>query len=511
MIGHVLRRTLASLAVLLVATFLCYLLVVNAGDPYADLRAIADPQERAIRRAERADALDLDVPPVLRYLHWLRGATGCLLPGLDCTLGTDRYGRDVTVLLGQAMGSTLRLVIGALVLAVLLGVALGVVAALRYGSLADHGLTASAFMCFSAPPLVLAVIVKEFGALGVNEWLDEPRFGVATIAVLALLSGLIWMSVLGGDRRRRGLVLVGAAAATGTVLGYLSAVRWFADPALGPAVVGGATLAAGALLLGLAGVLDRRTLAGAVAVAVIGAAVLLLTAGWLAAATGWGPALGVLAVLVPAGAGVGALAGRGGIDRARTAACLAGAGATAATLIVLEQVLLATPAYRASRGGVLIPTFGWATPEADDGFWGHVLDTQVHLVLPCLTLMLFTFAGYLRYTRTSMLEQLSADYVSAARAHGLPERSVVLGHALRNALLPVSTVITLDLAAVIGGAIVVEQVFGIVGMGQLFEQGLSDVDPAPVMAFVLVTGLSLVVCTAGSDLLYRALDPRVRG
>ena len=508
MIGYVLRRLAGSLLVLLASTFVCYLLVAHSGDPLADLRMIRDPAERAARQAERAAALDLDTPPVLRYLGWLQGVAGCLLPGRPCTLGTDRSGRQVSVLLGQAMTSTLSLVAAALLLAMLLGVIGGVVSALRRGTALDHGLGAAAVVCYATPPFFLAVLVKETGAVDLNTWLADPRVPVPALPAVAALNGLVWAAVLGGPVRRRALVFTVAAATAAGVLAYLGAVRWFADPALGPAAVGLGAAAAGMLALALAGCLGWRTAAAAAAVGVVSAVLLVAGDAWLAAATNWSrPGLATVG-LVLTGAVAGALAG--GPRRPQTAGSLAAGGAAGACLLITDHLLRAVPGYRALRDGLLVPTFGDLTPGAPDGFWGGVLDQQVHLLLPSLTLCLLSLATYLRYTRAAMVEALAGDYVLAARSWGLGERQVVLGHALRNALLPVVTVVTLDCAAVFGGAVIIEDVFGWRGMGALFATGPRHTDPAPVMAFVLVSGAALVVCTAAADVLYGLLDPRVR-
>jgi peptide/nickel transport system permease protein len=124
--------------------------------------------------------------------------------------------------------------------------------------------------------------------------------------------------------------------------------------------------------------------------------------------------------------------------------------------------------------------------------------------------MLISFATYSRYTRASMLETLKADYVRTARAKGLPERTVVVRHAFRNALIPVTTLAALDFGAVIGGAVITETVFGWKGMGQLFREGLDIPDPNQVMGFFLVVAISVIVFNLLADLSYAWLDPRIR-
>ena len=111
-----------------------------------------------------------------------------------------------------------------------------------------------------------------------------------------------------------------------------------------------------------------------------------------------------------------------------------------------------------------------------------------HLVLPTITLMLISLAGYTRYSRASMLEVLNQDYIRTARAKGLSERTVVVRHGLRNALIPLATIVAFDIGGILGGAVITESVFEWNGMGRLFIEGLRSLDPNPVMAFFVVVG-----------------------
>jgi peptide/nickel transport system permease protein len=105
---------------------------------------------------------------------------------------------------------------------------------------------------------------------------------------------------------------------------------------------------------------------------------------------------------------------------------------------------------------------------------------------------------------------MGQDYIRTARSKGLTERAVVMRHAFRNALIPVVTIVTLDFGALIGGAILTENVFSFQGMGNLFIQGVRNVDPNTVMGFFLVTGIWAIVFNIIADVLYAALDPRIR-
>ena len=112
--------------------------------------------------------------------------------------------------------------------------------------------------------------------------------------------------------------------------------------------------------------------------------------------------------------------------------------------------------------------------------------------------------------RGAMLDNLNQDYVRTARAKGLTERTVVVRHAMRNALIPIATIIAFDIGALIGGAVITETIFAWKGMGSLFVDGLNAGDVNLVMGFFLVTGLLAVVFNLIADLLYSALDPRIR-
>jgi len=140
-------------------------------------------------------------------------------------------------------------------------------------------------------------------------------------------------------------------------------------------------------------------------------------------------------------------------------------------------------------------------------FW---IDRAHHLVLPVFVLMVAGIAGYSRYMRAAMLEVINSDYVRTARAKGLNERKVMMKHALRNALIPLVTLVALDFGTLLGGAIVTETVFSLDGMGLYFVNGLFSNDPYPVMAFLMVTAVMIIIFNLIADIAYGYLDPRVR-
>ncbi len=131
-------------------------------------------------------------------------------------------------------------------------------------------------------------------------------------------------------------------------------------------------------------------------------------------------------------------------------------------------------------------------------------------VMPTLTLAAFSVALIARMTRSTMLEVLHADYLRTARAKGLAQRAVVFGHGLRNALLPVVTVVGLQFGTLLGGAVLTETVFGWPGMGQLLVDALFARDYPVVQGIVLTFSTLFILVNLGVDVLYAYLDPRIR-
>ncbi len=146
--------------------------------------------------------------------------------------------------------------------------------------------------------------------------------------------------------------------------------------------------------------------------------------------------------------------------------------------------------------------------EPDSWTSPHYLLAQ--LLLPVITLGLVSYASWSRFTRASMLEVLNSDYVRLARAKGLSPRRVMVRHALRTALIPLTTVTALDAAALLGGAIVTEYVFQWHGMGNLFIQALQNIDFNVMLGWLLVTAAIVIIFNLVADILYGILDPRIR-
>lgn len=141
---------------------------------------------------------------------------------------------------------------------------------------------------------------------------------------------------------------------------------------------------------------------------------------------------------------------------------------------------------------------------------GDILDRVVHLIMPVMTLSLVSLAGWTRYIRTQMLETINQDYVRTANAKGLGYRKVIMGHAFKNAMLPLVTLVGLSIPDIFGGSLVVENVFGYRGMGQVLVESLNNSDYSVAMACVMFYAILTVFGNLIADVLYGVLDPRVR-
>jgi ABC-type dipeptide/oligopeptide/nickel transport system permease component len=173
--------------------------------------------------------------------------------------------------------------------------------------------------------------------------------------------------------------------------------------------------------------------------------------------------------------------------------------------------------------------WGWAVPES--GLWASTLiflgrlnilnailtanwellkDAIKHLILPALALGTIPMALVARMTRSAMLDVLGQDYIRTARAKGVGRAMVVMKHAFRNSLLPVTTVIGLSLGGLLGGAVLTETIFGLSGLGRTLYEAITARDYVIVQAFTLVIAVFFVVINLLVDLSYAYLDPRIR-
>jgi peptide/nickel transport system permease protein len=459
----------------------------------------------------RSTLLDLDTPAPLRYFKWLGGAAQCLVPfGTSCDLGKNIAGQPITEALGFALVQTLTLVTGATVLAILIGIALGIITALRQYSALDYGVTFMAFLFFSLPIFWVAVLLKEYGAIGFNDFLRNPEIPLPVALGIGAVVGLIVAVAVGGVARRR-LISGGVVfLAVSLILTYFSLVQWFRNPGLGPVVlaIAGVGLAFAVTLL-VSGLKNRKALQASLVVVALGVVAYFAVQPLLNQATALMIVLLGLATIA-VGVATGYL--MGGYDRGQS---MRAAGVTAflmGGLVMLDRFMQAWPGYFSNSRvrGRPIATIGAGTPNIQGDFWILTLDTFTHLILPTLALILVSLASYTRFTRSSMLEIMNMDYIRTARAKGLTERTVVMRHAFRNALIPIATIVAFDIGGLIGGAVITETVFSVRGMGFLFFDGISHVDPNPVMGVFVCVAITAMGFNLIADLAYSALDPRVR-
>ena len=386
MLRLIIRRMLVAIPMLLVCSVLVFILVANAGDPLEALRGRPNSQQAI---AQRTATLHLNEPIFQRYWLWFSKM-------LHGDFGIDNKGLRIGPQLWRAMGTTLQIVLLSTIIAVCLGIAVGVISAVRQYSFFDYSATFVSFLFYAMPVFWFAVLLKVFGAIEFNNWLENPGIGTAGFLLIGLL-GAGFTSMLFGFKRtvtKRRRLIAGAAGFVGTIVVCFLVDRFLAD----------------------------RTY------------------------------------------------------------------------------------FR------WIGTVNTTDPRfARQGFWPRLGDHLGHLVLPVTTLAVISYAGYSRFTRASMLETLSADYVRTARAKGVSERTVIFKHAFRTALIPIVTVVALDFGAIFGGAIITETVFSIQGMGKLFREALQkDIDPNKAMAYLIVTAINVVIFNLIADIIYAKLDPRIR-
>jgi glutathione transport system permease protein len=321
----ILRRVLAGLVILFIASFCLYVLVSLSGDPLAQLKANPHTSARTIAAARHE--LHLDEPLLQRYWTWFTGF-------LHGDFGTSTTGQRIGPQIWARLGVTAKLVIPTVIISAIIAILLGIVSAVKQYSVSDHTSTALAYLFYSTPVFVIALLLKNFLAVDVNQ----------------------------------------------------------------------------------------------------------------------------------------------------------------------------------AVGHTIFYTVGENTPGVT-GTWNVIKDDAAHTALPVIALTLATYAAWSRYQRAAMLDVLGADYIRLARAKGLSRRRVLVVHAARNALIPVTTVIALDFAVILGGTVITEVVFGWEGMGRFLYEGLIgpvSPDVNAVQAWLMITATAVVAFNIIADILYAVLDPRIR-
>ncbi len=173
---------------------------------------------------------------------------------------------------------------------------------------------------------------------------------------------------------------------------------------------------------------------------------------------------------------------------------------------------VASPSLPGNIIDVLRRTFTLGATDADIAGreFEIFIDGLKHLAMPATVLSLFNLAGFSRFVRSSMLEVLKQDYMRTARAKGVVERVVILKHGLRNALIPVVTIIMLAIPGLFAGAIVTETIFSWPGMGRLFIDGIAQVDWSLVQGMLVIEAFLVVSCNLLADVMYAVIDPRIQ-
>ncbi|HXZ08463.1 MAG TPA: ABC transporter permease [Paraburkholderia sp.] len=217
-------------------------------------------------------------------------------------------------------------------------------------------------------------------------------------------------------------------------------------------------------------------------------------------------AAAALLIGIPVGVGAGALAAarRGSLIERVIGGVTLTVYATPGFLLGIGLMLIFAVAWH------WLPIGGFADAYGDDGHWAATASVARHLVLPALTLGILQAAVLARFTRGAMLELYSHQHVRTARAKGLSARHIASRHVLRNALLPIVTVIGLQTSALLSGAMLVETVFAWPGLGRLALEATQQRDFNLLAGLTLCSGAAVVIVNLAVDLLYVVLDPRVR-
>ena len=510
MAAFIIRRLGILGVILFGSSFILYNLAALAGDPLGDL-AFSDDEEAQQQIAGLRRQLRLDVPPPLRYFIWLKGILGVFV-GNAADFGLTRENGLVWDEISLAIPTTIRLVTAATIVAIVLGIAVGITSALRQYSRFDYSMTFVVFLLYSLPIFWVAVLLKQFLAIEFNNFLSVAKIGTNTIILMAITSGFFWASIVGIRRKIFWVTFLVAGLFTALLLVFMNSTQWFLDPSLGVSVVFvlsiGIAFATTHLSVGLS---SRRTLYASLSMAVIALIVYYPIQTILNANSSltqmfllWGITI-VVAVLVSLFFGK--------IDRGPLIRTTIITASLCAGLIVLDKYMRTWKSYMQEDAINFrpVPTVSESNPLLpQDDYWIRSLDILMHLFLPTLALTLISFAGYTRFSRGTLLEVLNQDYIRTARSKGLTERTVIMRHAFKNTMIPLTTIMVVDFAGIVGGAIITERVFGWYGMGTLFNRAINGQDLNLLMGVFLITATLTVLANLVADLLYSALDPRIR-
>ena len=509
MLAYVARRLGALVMILFGSSFIVYNLTAISSDPLEGLRDSTAPNRDQLILNLTRD-LRLDLPPPIRYFIWLRGVLGVFVGKAD--FGLTREEQPVISEILGALPITVRLIFVATIVAIVLGIGLGITSALRQYSRFDYSMTFFAFLLYSLPIFWVAVLLKQFLAIDFNDFLVSAQITLPAIIFASIAVGFFWAAIFSGTRKRVLLIFSGVFVVNSVFLSIISATKWFLNPTLGPILV---LLAAVGIAFGITylsvGLENKSALKSALFSAVSGS-IIYFPAQILLDSNR--PRIGLLLMFI-ALIGVALLGSvifsrmdRGPIIRTNVITV-----AIIGLLIVVDKLMQAWRPYLENDEINFRPvsTFGQSTAWLFEvPFWVRSLDIVMHMILPTIALTLISFAGYIRFSRGTLLEVLNQDYIRTARAKGLTERTVIMRHAFRNTMIPITTILVTDVASIVGGAIITERVFGWYGMGTLFNKAIVSFDLNLLMGVILFLSTLAILANLVADLLYSVLDPRIR-
>lgn len=508
MLAFIGRRISLALLILFGSTYLTYQLAAYSGDPLAGVRESTDPNKEVII-AELTRTLQLDVPPPARYFLWLQKALG-LATGTPDLGNTVLLRFPVIDQIATAIPITIRLLTISTILAIVLGITFGVLSAIRQYSRLDYSLTFLSFLLFSLPIFWVAVLLKEFMAIQFNDFLARPSIDLVSNLVIATIFAVIITGFVSGTRKRV-LITFGISFTSVFAIFFVAgATEWFRYPSLG---IFGITILGASCAFGFThvftGLANKKALGAGLASVALGAAVYYPFNALAGPGTNYQLMIAFAILMLSSSYFIGYFFTK--IDKGPVIRVSMLSAFFVGLFTVLDKLMQTWDAYYDLSNGRPIETMGSynITLQSND-FWVINLDLLTHLILPTTALTLISFAGYLRYSRASVLEVLSMDYIRTARAKGMPEREVILRHALRNAMIPLTTLIAFDIAGLLGGAIITEAVFGWRGMGSLANEAIVTQDLNLLMGTFSITAFLAVMATLAADLIYSTLDPRIR-
>lgn len=484
------------------STYLTYQLAAYSGDPLAGVRESTDPKKEVII-AELTKTLQLDVPPPARYFLWLQKA-------IQGDFGNTVILRlPVVDQIAAAIPITLRLVLAASILSVVIGISFGVLSAIRQYSRLDNSLTLLSFFLFSLPIFWIAVMLKEFMAIRFNDFLVNPTIDIVANILISAVIAVIITGFVSGTRKRVLITWSVTFSLFVTVFFLASVTAWFRYPSMG--IIGIAVLGV-ACSLGFthlfSGLGNKKALGAGLASVVLGLIAYYPFQALAGPGTNYQLMLALAVVMLSSSYFIGYFFTK--IDKGPVIRVSMLTAFMVALFTVTDKLMQTWDNYFKLSDGRPIQTQGsYNITIVSNDFWVNNLDLVTHLFLPTTALAL-GFAGYLRYSRASMLEVLNMDYIRTARAKGMPEREVVLRHAIRNAMLPLTTLLTFEVAGLIGGAIITEGIFGWRGMGSLSNEAIQSQDLNLLMATFAISAFLTIMATLVADLLYSVLDPRIR-